>query len=110
MFIIDVFDVDQHGRLLADILGVRIGQNTNILAWWTFTEKCVAAGWAYTMPFHIVSHRVAEAFEQANRNRVAASRRTKDLSEHLTYAEDVENLLLILKVALNYIHWLSSKQ
>ncbi len=45
MFIIDVFDVDQHGRLLADILGVRIGQNTNILAWWTFTEKCVAAGW-----------------------------------------------------------------
>ena len=57
MFIIDVFDVDQHGRLLADILGVRIGQNTNILAWWTFTEKCVAAGWAYTMPFHIVSHR-----------------------------------------------------
>ena len=70
MLIIDVFDVDQYGRLLADVRGVRVGQNTNILARWTFAEECVAAGWAYTTPLHIVPHRVAEAFEQAKRNRV----------------------------------------
>ena len=71
MLIMDVFDVDQYGRsLLADIRSVRVGQNTNILAQWTFAEQCVDAGWAYTMPLHNVSHRVAEAFEQTKRNRV----------------------------------------
>ncbi len=88
VLVIDVFDVDQYGHLLADVLSVCIGQNTNILAWWTFAEECVAAGWAYTTSLHSVSHRMAEAFKQANRNEVGASRWTKDLSERLTYAED----------------------
>ena len=90
MLIMDVFDVDQYGCLLADIRSVRVGQNTNILAQWTFAEQCVDAGWAYTMALHNVSHRVAEAFKQAKRNRVGGwvSRQTKDFSERLTYAGD----------------------
>ena len=67
MLIIDVFDVDQYGRLLAN---VRVPETITMLARCTLAQECVAAGWAYTTPLHIVPHQVAEAFEHAKTNRV----------------------------------------
>ena len=72
MLILDVFDVDQYGRLLADVRGVRVGETTTMLARWTLARECVAAGWAYTTPLHIVPDQVAEAFQHAKTNRVGA--------------------------------------
>ena len=54
VLILDVYDVDQYGRLLANVRGVRVGAEQNILARRTLAEECVAAGWAFTTPLHIL--------------------------------------------------------
>lgn len=72
VLLLDVFDVDQYGRLLADVRGVRVGENRQLLQRWTFAEECVSAGWAFTTPLHIVPDRVGEAFQAAKTNRVGA--------------------------------------
>jgi endonuclease YncB( thermonuclease family) len=64
----DVYDVDQYGRLLADVCGVRVGADQNILAPWQLAEECVGAGWAFTTPLHILPDRVARALDQAKNN------------------------------------------
>ncbi|CAB3982593.1 Hypothetical predicted protein [Paramuricea clavata] len=61
--IIDTY-VDQYGHLLTDVRGVCVGQTTHILPQWTLAEECVASGWAYTMPLHILPDRVGLAFKE----------------------------------------------
>ena len=61
--LLDVFDVDQYGRLLADVRGVRVGETENILQRWTLAEQCVLAGWAHTTPIHVLPDRVAQALQ-----------------------------------------------
>jgi endonuclease YncB( thermonuclease family) len=61
--LLDVFDVDQYGRLLADVRGVRVGATENILQRWTLAEQCVLAGWAHTTPLYVLPDRVAQALQ-----------------------------------------------
>ena len=70
--IIDVYEIDQYERLLADVRGVRVGETTTMLDRKTFARECVAAGWAYTTPLHILPDSVAQAFEQAKTDRTGA--------------------------------------
>jgi endonuclease YncB( thermonuclease family) len=68
----DVFGVDQYGRLLADVCGARVGQHSHILQRWMFAEECVAAGWAHTTPLYVQPHCVGQALEAARTNRIGA--------------------------------------
>ncbi|CAB3988389.1 Hypothetical predicted protein, partial [Paramuricea clavata] len=61
--LLDVFDVDQYGRLLADIRGVQVGETENILQCWTLAEQCVLAGWAHTTPLYVLPDHVAQALQ-----------------------------------------------
>lgn len=70
--LLDVFDVDQYGRLLVDVRGVSHGDQTINLARWNFAEECVGAGWGHTTPFHIVPDNVAAAHNAARDTRVGA--------------------------------------
>lgn len=70
--LLDVFDVDQYGRLLVDVRGVRVEENITLLQRWTFAEECVRAGWAHSTPWHIVPDAVREALRTAMANRSGA--------------------------------------
>lgn len=70
--ILDVFDVDQHGRLLVDVRGTKLGSQTTMLQRWTFARECVAAGWAHTTPFHVLPDCVHAAATVARRENVGA--------------------------------------
>jgi hypothetical protein len=60
--LLDVFDVDQYGRLLADVRGIRVGETENILQRWMLAEQCVLAGFE-TTPIHVLPDRVAQALQ-----------------------------------------------
>ena len=52
--ILDVFGVDQYGRMLVDVRGVKRGETTMDNERWTLATECVTAGWAYPTPMHIM--------------------------------------------------------
>ena len=66
--LLDVFDVDQYGRLVVDVRGVAVGPTEHLLPRWTFAIDCVKAGWAHTTPLHIEPPAVREALLQAQTN------------------------------------------
>ena len=72
LLLLDVYDVDQYGRLLVDVRGVRVEDQTTLLQRWTLAEECVRAGWAHLTPWHIVPDVVREALQTAITNRAGA--------------------------------------
>ena len=70
--LLDVFNVDQYGRLLVDVRGAATGHEPHRLARWAFATECVASGWAYSTPLHIMPGCVAEALDRARENLVGA--------------------------------------
>ena len=70
--LLDVFDVNQYGRLLVNVRGVFQGDQTINLAWWNFAEECVGAGWAHSTLFHIVPDNMATTYNVACDTRVRA--------------------------------------
>ena len=72
VLLLDIFDVDQYGRLLADVRGLRVGERSTLLERFSFAEDCVRSGWAHTTPFHICPMNVANAFNLVKTNLLGA--------------------------------------
>ena len=70
--LLDIFDVDQYGCLLVDVRGVHVEQTTTMLQHWTLAKECLRAGWAHSMPWHMIPAVVREALQSAITNRAGA--------------------------------------